>query len=263
MYLKNCFFWFIEDFTFAILFTALHVSRTLSIIIPAYNEAPTIHLILDKVLGVKLMDGMRKEIVLVNDCSKDNTREVIEKYIAEHAGENIRLYNQEFNQGKGAAIHKGIELVSGDFTIIQDADLEYDPNEYNFLLRPMLDGFADVVFGSRFMGGNPHRILFFWHSIGNKFLTSVSNAFTNLNLTDMETCYKLFRSDIIKKIKLNEKRFGFEPEVTAKISRVPKIRIYEVGISYYGRTYEEGKKIGWKDGIRAIWCIVKYNLFSK
>ncbi len=235
----------------------------LSIVIPCYNEEKTVHLILDRVKMVNLKNDIIKEIILVNDCSKDNTARAIEDYIRLNPGMNFQLINHPVNMGKGAAIHTGISKATGDYLIVQDADLEYNPNEYNFLIQPILDGFADVVFGSRFMGGNPHRILFFWHSIGNKFLTTISNAFTNLNLTDMETCYKLFKTEIIKNIKLKEKRFGFEPEVTAKISRVKNVRIYEVGISYYGRTYEEGKKIGWKDGFRAIWCILKYNLWSK
>jgi glycosyltransferase involved in cell wall biosynthesis len=235
----------------------------LSIIIPCFNEEKTVHLILEKVRMVELINGIQKEIIVVNDCSNDKTGEAIEKYFRTYPDIDYKLYSHEVNKGKGAAIHTGIQKATGEYLIIQDADLEYDPNEFNLLIQPVINGFADVVFGSRFMGGNPHRILFFWHSIGNKFLTSVSNAFTNLNLTDMETCYKLFRSDIIKSINLKEKRFGFEPEVTAKISRVKNLRIYEVGISYYGRTYEEGKKIGWKDGFRAIWCILKYNLWAK
>jgi glycosyltransferase involved in cell wall biosynthesis len=234
----------------------------LSVIIPAYNEAKTIHHILNKVAAVQLINNIEKEVVIVNDCSTDDTKQAIETYISSQKLPGLVLVNHETNKGKGAALHTGIEKATGDFIIIQDADLEYDPAEYNILLKPVIDGFADVVYGSRFMGGNPHRILFFWHSIGNKVLTSLSNMFTNLNLTDMETCYKLFRADIIKGIKLKEKRFGFEPEVTAKISRQPNIRIYEVGISYYGRTYAEGKKINWKDGFRAIYCILKYNLLK-
>jgi glycosyltransferase involved in cell wall biosynthesis len=235
----------------------------LSIVIPAYNEASTIHLILTKIKHTQLIGGLGKEILIVDDCSTDQTQQAVAKYQQENSDLIIRYSRNELNRGKGFSLARGIREATGDFVIVQDADLEYDPEEYNTLLKPMLYNNADVVYGSRFMGGNPHRILFFWHSIGNRFLTFLSNVATNLNLTDMETGYKLFKREIIQQISLKENRFGFEPEVTAKVARIKGIRIYEVGISYYGRTYAEGKKINWKDGLRAIYCIIKYNYFSK
>ncbi len=235
--------------------------NSLSIIIPCYNEAKTIHRILTKVIDVQLINGITKEIIIVDDCSKDKSPDAVREFFAGFPDVDYKLLEHKVNKGKGAALHTGINEATGDYLIIQDADLEYDPEEYNLLLKPVVDGFADVVYGSRFAGGNPHRILFFWHSLGNKLLTFLSNMVSNLNLTDMETCYKLFRRDIIQSLDLKEKRFGFEPEVTIKMSRIQKIRIYEVGISYYGRTFAEGKKINWKDGFRAIYCIIRYGLF--
>ncbi len=238
------------------------MSLKLSIIIPAYNEENTIQHILKKINEVELIQNIQKEIIVVNDCSKDETEKNIFLFQEQNPEINIVYKKHEVNKGKGAALRTGFQNATGDFVIVQDADMEYDPNEFNVLLKPILDGFADVVYGTRFMGGKPHRILFFWHTIGNKMLTFTSNLFTNLNLTDMETCYKMFRREIIQSIDLKENRFGFEPEVTAKMSKIPKIRVYEVGISYYGRTYEEGKKIGMKDAFRALYCIIRYNLFT-
>ena len=239
---------------------AIMTAVKLSIIIPVYNEGATIGAICERIGRVQLIGGLEKEIVIVNDASSDDTETAVSDYRARHPDFPIRYLAHRVNKGKGAAVHAGIREATGDLIIVQDADLEYDPQEYNLLLKPVLDGFADVVFGSRFVGGNPHRILFFWHTIGNRLLTLLSNMLTDLNLSDMETCYKLFKADIIKSIRLKEERFGFEPEVTAKVARIPNIRIYEVGISYYGRTYGEGKKINWKVGLKAIYCILRYNL---
>ncbi len=235
----------------------------LSVVIPVYNEAQTLEAILEKVCQVDLVQGGELEIIIVDDASTDQSVEIAKTFMSNAEEVSIHLHRQGENQGKGAALHKGFELASGDYVIIQDADLEYDPDEYNLLLKPMLVGQADVVYGTRFAGDKPHRALFFWHTIGNKFLTFLSNVFTNLNLTDMETCYKLFKKEILDQVDLKEKRFGFEPEVTAKMSRIKGVRVYEVGISYYGRGFEEGKKIGWKDGVRALYAILKYNLFSR
>ena len=230
-------------------------SFTLSIIIPCYNEINTINEVVKRVKSSKIKS---KQIIIVDDFSTDGTRELLHNF----ADESIQVIFENKNQGKGAAISKGIELATGEITIIQDADLEYDPTEYEKIIDPIVLGKADVVYGSRFQGAQPHRVVYFWHRLGNGFLTLLSNVMTDINLTDMETCYKAFRTEILKSIDIKEKRFGFEPEITAKVAR-KRFRIYEVGISYYGRTYEEGKKIGWRDGIRAIWCIIKYNLLIK
>jgi glycosyltransferase involved in cell wall biosynthesis len=237
------------------------MDKRLSIIIPVFNEERTLNSILKKILDVKLLDGIGKEMIVIDDCSTDNSNRIANEFVLMNSGQDfIRIFRNNCNEGKGFSIQRGIKEATGDFLIIQDADLEYDPFEYNILLNPIIRDEADVVYGSRFIGGKPHRILFFWHSIGNKILTFISNMFTNLNLTDMETCYKMFRIEIIKSIELKEKRFGFEPEVTAKISKLKDVRIFEVGISYYGRKFSEGKKIGLKDAFRAFYCILKYNL---
>lgn len=241
----------------------MRTNATLTIIIPVYNEERTILAVLEQVWAAELHYPLKREIIVVNDASEDKTAALVEGYIKEHPQENIRLVHHAANQGKGGCIHTGIREASSDLVLVQDADLEYDPRDYNRLLQPVMEDRADVVFGSRFMGGQPHRILFFWHSLGNKFLTFLSNMFTNLNLTDMESGYKLFRREVIQSVPLQEKRFGFEPEVTAKVARIPGIRIYEVGISYYGRSYAEGKKINWKDGVRAVFAILKYNVFAR
>lgn len=231
---------------------------TLSVVIPVYNEEKTLRQLVDTVRAV----AIRKQIILVDDCSMDASFEIMKSF-EDDSQNTFTCLQHDFNKGKGAALRTGFAAATGDVVIIQDADLEYDPNEYPQLLKPIWDGKADVVFGSRFMGGAPHRVLYYWHSVGNRFLTTFSNFFTNLNLTDMETCYKVFRTDVIKKIlpTLQQDRFGFEPEITAKVAKAD-LRIYEIGISYSGRTYKEGKKIGWKDGFRAIFCILKYGLFD-
>lgn len=234
--------------------------QKLSIIIPCFNEAATVAIIMDKVLAVDLSNSIEKEIIVINDCSSDHTDRVIKSYIAEHPDAPVVYLCHNANRGKGASVHTGIAVASGDYLLIQDADLEYDPKEYNLLLEPILSGHADIVYGSRFIGGHPHRILFFWHTIGNKLLTLVSNLFTNMNLTDAHTCYKLIRTATIREIRLMEKRFAFDAELNVKLSRMRQARIYEVGISYYGRTFGEGKKIRLRDAVRTIYALVKYSL---
>ena len=235
----------------------------LSVIIPLYNEEKTIKQILQKILSVDLDFDISLEILVVNDCSTDSSEQVVLDFISDHPERSITLISQSVNKGKGAALHKGIQNSRGQYVIIQDADLEYDPKDYNALLAPVVEGLADVVYGSRFVGSKPHRMLFFWHSVGNKMLTQFCNVFANLNLSDMETCYKLMNREFLLSLDLKEKRFGFEPEVTIKLARIPGIRFYEVGIAYYGRTFSEGKKISYKDGFRAIYCILKYGILKR
>lgn len=235
--------------------------KKLSIIIPCYNEASTIAIILDKILDVDLPYNIEKEIIVVNDCSKDDTDLMVREYMEDNPSTPIQYIRQDVNRGKGAAVHVGISHAKGDYLIIQDADLEYNPREYVLLLAPVLSGDADVVYGSRFMGGNPHRILFFWHTLGNKILTLISNLFTNMNLTDAHTCYKVIPTNLIRQIPLHEKRFAFDAELNVKLSGIPNLRVYEVGISYYGRTFADGKKIRFRDALRSVFCIVKYSLF--
>lgn len=234
----------------------------LSIVIPVYNEEKTFHLIIDKVVAAQLPEGMEREIICVNDCSKDGTAATVDAMPARHPGTTFRIQHKPVNEGKGAALRDGFKMATGDLVLIQDADLEYDPDDYMKLLEPIVEDKADVVYGSRFIG-EPHRVLYYWHTLGNKFLTTMSNMFSNLNLTDMEVCYKVFRKSVLDQIKLESNRFGFEPEITAKIAKFkPRLRIYEVGVAYYGRSYEEGKKITWKDGFSALRCIIKYSLFD-
>lgn len=233
----------------------------LTIIVPCYNESATITSILDKICDIVLLNSIQKEIIVIDDCSIDETPTKIEEYIAENNSIPIQYVRHSSNQGKGAAVHTGLKIASGEYIIIQDADLEYDPSEYNLLLAPILNGHADIVYGSRFMGGNPHRILFFWHTIGNKLLTLISNILTNMNLTDAHTCYKLIKVETLRRIGLCEKRFAFDSELNAKVSKIPNLRIYEVGISYYGRTFAEGKKIRFRDAARSVFCLIKYTLF--
>lgn len=237
--------------------------RKLSVIIPCYNEASTIAVMLDKIIDVELPHDIEKEIIVINDNSKDDTDLMVQEYIQDNPAAPIRYFRHTANRGKGAAVHTGIAAATGDYLLIQDADLEYDPREYSLLLEPILSGHADIVYGSRFMGGHPRRILFYWHTLGNQLLTFISNIFTNRNLTDAHTCYKLIKTATIREITLLEKRFAFDAELNVKIARIPGIRIYEVGISYYGRTFAEGKKIRLRDAFRSIYCLVKYSFFPK